>query len=169
MHRMSRTLWGLGALGAAGTVISGAAGFALKNVNDAELSRHVLVSLAATLLAAFAHCWAALYLVGLERAVGTTAAEGGLDPAAAAAARALRRSALPWILAALALTIALFTLGSLTTTGTFPVPAHHALAWAALLAQGVALHRERKALGGAEALLRSAAGPAPGAGQPVGA
>jgi hypothetical protein len=160
---MSRILWGLGVLGAAGMLASGATGFAVKDVSDAALSRHVLLSLGATLCALFAHCWAALYLLGLERAVGATVADGGLAPAARDEARRVRRKALPWILAALGLTLLLFLLGSPTTTGTFPAPAHHALAWGALLAQGVALQRERRALGRAAALLASGAP----AGRPV--
>lgn len=157
MDRMSRALWGIGALGSLGILISGASGFALRDVNDAALPRHVLISLGSTLVVAFAHTWAALYLWGLGRAVAATAAVGGLEAGAVESTRRLRRAALPWILLALASTVLLFTLGAAATTGALSVPAHQGLAWGALLAQVLALRSERRALGTTERLLRSGA------------
>jgi hypothetical protein len=157
MDRMSRALWGIGVLGSLGILVSGASGFALRDVNDTALPRHVLFGLGSTLVVAFAHTWAALYLWGLGRAVAATAAEGGLGTGAAESARRLRRGALPWILLALAASILLFALGGAATTGALSVPAHQALAWGALLAQGAALRSERRALAATESLLRSGA------------
>jgi hypothetical protein len=169
MDRMSRVLWWIGVAGTLVVAAAAATGWALRGVREADASRHVLVSLAATLIVLFAHVWAFLYLWGTGRAVAAAVAAGELDAGSEGSVRRLRRRTQPWIAAATLATAALFVFGGQVATGAMPPGLHAALAGLALLTQGMALWGERRALGATDRLLRGPEGEARSASAAAGA
>lgn len=150
---MGRALLILGALATAGLVAAAVLGYRLDGATDPALSRHLLASLASTLIVVFAHSWILLYLLGTGRAVREAVKEFRLEAGLIETSRALRRRSLPALLVAALLAMATFLLGIAAAPGLVPFWLHHALFYATLVAQVLALWIESRALAANEKLL----------------
>ncbi|HEY0514952.1 MAG TPA: hypothetical protein VGH73_23860 [Thermoanaerobaculia bacterium] len=150
---MGRSLLVVGVLGTAGVAVAGALGYRLSSAADPGMPNHVIAALAASLPVLFSHVWILLYLLATGRVIGSAVREGGLDPALLAESRRLRRVCYSWLLLAAGLVMALFLLGGAVAANTARPWTHHALFWAALAAQGIALWAEWRGLAANERLL----------------
>jgi hypothetical protein len=150
---MGRSLLILGALATAGMAVAAVLGYGLDGPTDPAVSGHLLASLASTLMLVFSHSWILLYLLGTGRAVRDAVKEFQLEPEVIAASRALRRRSIPWLLLAALLAMATFLLGIAGVPGLVPLWVHHALFFATLAVQVLALWIEGRALSANEKLL----------------
>lgn len=149
---MGRALLIVGWLATLGMIATAVLGYL--GGSDPELGpRHVLVALASVLLLLFSHCWIMFYLIGTGKAIKDAVKENGLDAAAVEETKRFKNESYPSLMLAMALAMATFILGGGAATGTLPPLVHHALFWAALLAQGRALWREQKVLAANERLM----------------
>lgn len=151
---MGRALLVVGWLATAGVVATAVLGYLGGGGGDAEtMRRHVLLALASVLLLLFSHCWIMFYLIGTGKAIKDAVKEHGLDPAAVEETKRFKNESYPALMLAMALAMATFILGGGASTGTLPPLVHHVLFWAALLAQGRALMREKRVLDANERLM----------------
>ena len=149
---MGRALLVVGWLATLGMIATAVLGYV--GGSDPELGpRHVLIALASVLLLLFSHCWIMFYLIGTGKAIKDAVKEHGLDAAAVEETKRFKNESYPALMLAMALAMATFILGGGAATGTLPPLVHHALFWAALLAQGRALWREQKVLAANERLM----------------
>ena len=78
---MGRALLIVGAMATLGLLASAVVGYLLAGATDANMPLHVLISLAASLLLLFSHCWIMFYLIGTGKAIKEAVNENGLEPA----------------------------------------------------------------------------------------
>jgi hypothetical protein len=150
---MGRSLWFLGALATAGVALAAAFGYGLHSPADPGMPRHVIAALASSLLLMLSQSWILLYLLGTGKVIRDAVREGGLGPEPLADSRRLRRICYPAILLAVALVMATFLVGGVVASKGAPPWVHHALFWAAIAVQAVALWIEWWGLAGNERLL----------------
>lgn len=150
---MGRALLILGALATVGLVVAAVLGYRLDGAADPNLSGHLLASLASTLILVFSHSWILLYLLVTGRAVREAVREFHLEAGLIDSSRALRRRSFPVLLVAAFLAMATFLLGIGAVPGMVPFWVHHALFYATLVAQVLALRIESRALAANEKLL----------------
>lgn len=148
---MARALLMIGWLAAGGLLIAGFHGYAVDGSEG--LSRHVLLALLASLLLLFSHCWVLFYLIGTGKVIKGAVADYGLEAAIVEQTREFKAQTSPWLLAAMLLAIATFTLGGAVVTKTVPAWAHQALFYVTAVVQIVALRREAKVLAANERLI----------------
>lgn len=150
---MGRALLIIGALATLGFLASGVLGYLLQGPADTAMPRHVLVALAACLAQLFAHCWVLIYLFITGWAIRETVQEGGLEPWYVEEAGRLKKSAAPWLLAAVALGVATFLFGGAAARGSVKAWIHHVLFFLTLAVQGWAVWRESRVLRANQALI----------------
>ena len=150
---MGRSLWFLGALATVGVAVAAGLGYGLHSPSDPGMPRHVIAALASSLLLMLSQIWILLYLLATGKVIRDAVREGGLGPAPLIALRRLRRVCYPAILLAAALVLATFLVGGVVASKGAPPWVHHALFWAALAVQAVALWVEWWGLAGNERLL----------------
>ena len=152
---LGRGLLVLIAVAALGLVAVAGAGYHWFGGDPGDRHLHLLLALIASLLLLFAQSWILIYLAGTGRLIGKTAAEGGLDPAANAEARRLRRRALPFLVLAALSVLAAFLSGALAMVGLISNELHGAFFFVALVAQAGALWAARPALAETERRIRA--------------
>lgn len=145
--RLGRGLLFVGVLAGLGFAATAVLGYPLSGNTDPGMQRHILVGLASTLLLLFSHCWILLYLIATGRVIRQT------EPAQAGAARRFKIRCFPVLALAVALAVATFVLGAGAYTDQVAAWMHHALFFATLVAQGLALWIEGKVLDDNEQLL----------------
>ncbi len=150
---MGRSLWFLGALATLGVAVTAGLGYGLHSPADPGMPRHVVAALASSLLLMLSQVWILLYLLATGKVIRDAVREGGLGPAPLITLRHLRRVCYPAILLAMALVMATFLVGGAVASKGSPPWVHHALFWAALAVQAVALWIEWWGLAGNERLL----------------
>jgi hypothetical protein len=154
---MGRSLLIVGLLGTVGVVVTAGLGYGLHSPGDPGMPRHIIAALASILPVMFSHVWILLYLLGTGKVIRDAAREAGqtdLDPAPLMAeSRRLRRVCYSWLLLAAGLVMADFLLGSAVAANAARPWIHHALFWAAVAAQGIALWSEWRGLAANERLL----------------
>lgn len=154
---MGRALLIVGAMATLGLIASAVLGYGVQGPVGrqigADMSRHVLVALASSLLLLFSHCWIMFYLIGTGKAIKEAVAEHGLEPALIEETKRFKNRSYPPLMLAMALAMATFILGGGAATNSLPSWIHHALFWAALVAQGRALWIEKDVLDQNEKLM----------------
>lgn len=111
-----------------------------------EMSRHLLVALASSLLLLFSHCWIMFYLIGTGKAIKDSVAEHSLEPALIEETKRFKNESYPSLMLAMALAMATFILGGGAATNSLPSWIHHGLFWATLVVQGRTLWIEKNVL-----------------------
>lgn len=164
---MERSMLIVGVLATLGVVASAALGYAIAAPQETAMQTHVLVALAATLLAVFSHSWILLYLIGTGRAVQGAIRRESLDPELGRRVRRLKSFAYPCVLLAMAGMLAVFALGAASTANYVPARHHHLAFYAALVVQAVALWTEARILRENERLLLDVDGRLAGAASPA--
>lgn len=147
---MGRALLIVGAMATLGLIASAVLGYGLdgpagRQVGP-EMSRHVLVALASSLLLLFSHCWIMFYLIGTGKAIKEAVAEHSLEPALIEETKRFKNESYPSLMLAMALAMATFILGGGAATNSLPAWIHHGLFWATLLVQGRTLWIEKDVL-----------------------
>src|SRR5690349_2996201 len=132
---MGRALLIVGAMATLGLIAAAVLGYGLPGPVGPEMSRHVLVALASSLLLLFSHCWIMFYLIGTGKAIKEAVAEHGLEPDLIEETKWFKNRSYPSLMLAMALAMATFILGGGAATNTLPAWIHHALFWATLLVQ----------------------------------
>jgi len=154
---MGRALLIVGAMATLGLIASAVLGYGLDasagREITAEMSRHLLVALASSLLLLFSHCWIMFYLIGTGKAIKEAVAEHSLEPALIEETKRFKNESYPSLMLAMALAMATFILGGGAQTNSLPVWVHHGLFWATLLVQGRALWIEKGVLDQNEKLM----------------
>lgn len=154
---MGRALLIVGAMATLGLIASAVLGYGVEGPVGrqigADMSRHVLVALASSLLLLFSHCWIMFYLIGTGKAIKEAVAEHRLEPALIEETKRFKNRSYPSLMLAMALAMATFILGGGAATNSLPSWIHHALFWAALVAQGRALWIEKEVLDQNEKLM----------------
>ena len=143
---MGRALLIVGAMATLGLIASAVMGYGLDGPVGPEMSRHVLVALASSLLLLFSHCWIMFYLIGTGKAIKDAVAEHGLEPALIEETKRFKNRSYPSLMLAMGLAMATFILGGGAATNSLPVWVHHGLFWATLLVQGRTLWIEKDVL-----------------------
>lgn len=143
---MGRALLIVGAMATLGLIASAVLGYFLDGPIGPEMSRHVLVALASSLLLLFSHCWIMFYLIGTGKAIKETVAEHSLEPALIEETKKYKNRSYPSLMLAMGLAMATFILGGGAATGSLPVWIHHGLFWATLLVQARTLWIEKDVL-----------------------
>jgi hypothetical protein len=143
---MGRALLIVGAMATLGLIASAVLGYGLDGPVGSEMSRHVLVSLASSLLLLFSHCWIMFYLIGTGKAIKEAVAEHALEPALIEETKRFKNRSYPSLMLAMGLAMATFILGGGAATNSLPVWVHHGLFWATLLVQGRTLWIEKEVL-----------------------
>jgi len=147
---MGRALLIVGAMATLGLIASAVLGYGLEGhvgrETAPEMSRHVLVALASSLLLLFSHCWIMFYLIGTGKAIKEAVAEHSLEPALIEETKRFKNESYPSLMLAMALAMATFILGGGAATGSLPVWIHHGLFWAALVVQARSLWIEKGVL-----------------------
>ncbi|MFP5287543.1 MAG: hypothetical protein ACLGI9_17530 [Thermoanaerobaculia bacterium] len=154
---MGRALLIVGAMATLGLIASAVLGYGVEGPVGrqigADMSRHVLVALASSLLLLFSHCWIMFYLIGTGKAIKEAVAEHGLEPALIEETKRFKNRSYPSLMLAMSLAMATFILGGGAATNSLPAWIHHALFWAALVVQGRALWIEKEVLDQNEKLM----------------
>jgi 4-hydroxybenzoate polyprenyltransferase len=150
---MGRALLIVGAMATLGLIASAVLGYGLDGPVGSEMSRHVLVALASSLLLLFSHCWIMFYLIGTGKAIKDAVRENGLDPAYIEETKRFKNLSYPWLMLAMGLVMATFILGAGVATGSLPAWVHHVLFYAAVVSQAYALWIEQRVLGDNERLM----------------
>jgi 4-hydroxybenzoate polyprenyltransferase len=155
---MGRALLIVGAMATLGLIASAVFGYGLdgpagRQVGP-EMSRHVLVALASSLLLLFSHCWIMFYLIGTGKAIKEAVRDHGLDPAPVEDTKRFKNESYPWLLLAMGLAMATFILGGGAFTQAVPVWVHHGLFYLTLAAQARALQLEYRVLNQNERLIQ---------------
>ena len=150
---MGRALLIVGAMATLGLIAAAVLGYRLGGPVGSEMSRHVLVSLASSLLLLFSHCWIMFYLIGTGKAIKQAVAEHGLEPSFVEETKRFKNESYPSLMLAMALAMATFILGGGAATGSLPVWVHHALFYAALVVQARTLWIENRVLTANERLM----------------
>jgi hypothetical protein len=149
---MRKSLLILGLVATAGFIVSGLRGYQGASDPDA-LRQHLYYALGAGLLMLLSHSAIGVYLVATARLARSVAGERGLGSRYGSEARVHVRRALPAIVAA----VVLLVLGVAAGGGLFarvaPAWLHHALVYAALAAQVLALRQEAVHLAGQDRLI----------------
>jgi hypothetical protein len=143
---MGRALLIVGAMATLGLIASAVLGYGLDGPVGSEMSRHVLVSLASSLLLLFSHCWIMFYLIGTGKAIKEAVAEHALEPALIEETKRFKNRSYPSLMLAMGLAMATFILGGGAATNSLPVWVHHGLFWATLLVQARTLWIEKDVL-----------------------
>ena len=147
---MGRALLIVGAMATLGLLATAVLGYGLEGPTGRqvgpEMSRHVLVALASSLLLLFSHCWIMFYLIGTGKAIKEAVAEHSLEPALIEETKRFKNRSYPSLMLAMALAMATFILGGGAATNSLPAWIHHGLFWATLLVQGRALLIEKEVL-----------------------
>lgn len=150
---MGRALLIVGAMATLGLVAAAVLGYRLAGATGPEMSRHVLVALASSLLLLFSHCWIMFYLIGTGKAIKEAVAEHGLQPSFIEDTKRFKNESYPSLMLAMGLAMATFILGGGAATGSLPVWVHHVLFWAALVVQARTLWIEKRVLEANERLM----------------
>ncbi|HYN20850.1 MAG TPA: hypothetical protein VE078_07820 [Thermoanaerobaculia bacterium] len=150
---MGRALLIVGAMATLGLVAAAVLGYRLAGPVGEEMSRHVLVALASSLLLLFSHCWIMFYLIGTGKAIKQAVADHGLEPSLIEETKRFKNESYPSLMLAMGLAMATFILGGGAATGSLPVWVHHALFWAALVVQARTLWIEKRVLEANERLM----------------
>ena len=150
---MGRALLIVGVMATLGLIASAVMGYGLDGPVGTEMSRHVLVSLASSLLLLFSHCWIMFYLIGTGKAIKEAVAEHGLDPEVIEETKRFKNRSYPSLMLAMSLAMATFILGGGAATYSLPVWVHHALFWATLVVQARTLWIEKGVLDANEKLM----------------
>ncbi len=150
---MGRALLIVGAMATLGLAVTAVFGYMLQGPVGPEMSRHVLVALASSLLLLFSHCWIMFYLIGTGKAIKEAVNENKLEPDLIEETKRYKNRSYPSLMLAMALVMATFILGGGAATGVLPVWIHHVLFWAALVAQGRSLWIEKGVLEANERLM----------------
>lgn len=145
--KLGRGLLLVGVLAALGFAATAVLGYPLAGNTDPGLQRHILVGLASTLLLLFSHGWILLYLIATGRVIRQT------EPGHVEAARRFKLRCFPPLVLAMALAVATFVLGAGAFTAQAEPAVHHALFFATLAAQALALWIEWRVLDDNERLL----------------
>ncbi|RPH57129.1 hypothetical protein EHM82_01990 [bacterium] len=124
---MGRALLIVGAMATLGILASAVVGYTLAGSTDPNMPLHVLISLAASLLLLFSHCWIMFYLIGTGKAIKEAVHENSLEPALIEETKRFKNASYPWLMLAMGLVIATFVLGGGAATGAVPAWVHHAL------------------------------------------
>jgi 4-hydroxybenzoate polyprenyltransferase len=147
---MGRALLIVGAMATLGLIATAVLGYGLDGPVGREIapemSRHVLVALASSLLLLFSHCWIMFYLIGTGKAIKEAVAEHSLEPALVEETKKLKNRSYPSLMLAMGLAMATFILGGGAQTNSLPVWVHHGLFWATLLVQARTLWIEKDVL-----------------------
>ena len=154
---MGRALLIVGAMATLGLIASAVLGYGLdepvgREVTP-EMSRHILIALASSLLLLFSHCWIMFYLIGTGKAIKEAVAEHALEPALIEETKRFKNRSYPSLMLAMGLAMATFILGGGAQTNSLPVWIHHALFWATLLVQARTLWIEKGVLDANEKLM----------------
>lgn len=150
---MGRALLIIGALATLGLVASAVLGYLMTSPADPGMPRHVLVSLAASLLMLFSHCWILFYLIGTGKAIKEAVKEYGLDGSVVEQTKTFKTRSNPMLMLAMLLVIATFVVGGGVATGSVPSWVHQVLFWATLVVQIRALWIEKVVLDANEKLM----------------
>ena len=150
---MGRALLIVGVMGTLGLIASAVLGYFLQGPIGPEMQRHVLVSLASSLLILFSHCWIMFYLIGTGKAIKDTVKEYGMDAAIIEETKRFKNESYPSMMLAMTLTMATFILGGGAATGSLPSWVHHILFLAALVVQLRSLWIEKRVLDENERLM----------------
>jgi len=149
-----RVLLIIGALATLAFLATAVLGYRLTSgATDPGVPNHLLIGLASVLMMLFSHCWVLIYLVSTGGAVREAVREQGVDASFDEASRLLRRRAIPLAVGATVVGFATFLLGAAVVPNLVPAWIHHALFYATVLAQGLALWTEGRVLGENEKLL----------------
>ncbi|HYO12566.1 MAG TPA: hypothetical protein VE685_05160 [Thermoanaerobaculia bacterium] len=150
---MGRALLIVGAMATLGILASAVVGYLLADSTDPNMPLHVLISLAASLLLLFSHCWIMFYLIGTGKAIKEAVNENGLEPALIEETKRFKNASYPWLMLAMGLVIATFVLGGGAATGAVPNWVHHALFFATVAVQVYTLWVENRVLTDNERLM----------------
>lgn len=150
---MGRALLIVGAMATLGLIASAVLGYGLDGPVGSEMSRHVLVALASSLLLLFSHCWIMFYLIGTGKAIKEAVAEHSLEPDLIEETKRFKNRSYPSLMLAMGLAMATFILGGGAATNSLPAWIHHALFWATLLVQARTLWIEKGVLDANEKLM----------------
>lgn len=150
---MGRALLIVGAMATLGLIASAVLGYGLDSPVGTEMSRHVLVALASSLLLLFSHCWIMFYLIGTGKAIKEAVAEHSLEPGLIEETKRFKNRSYPTLMLAMGLAMATFILGGGAATNSLPVWVHHALFWATLVVQARTLWIEKGVLDANEKLM----------------
>jgi len=112
----------------------------------ADLSRHVLFGIFATMMTLLTHSMLMFYLIGKGKAVREAAAEGGLSGEFFRRIAVARRPVFSVATLAMSLTIVAALVGASVDTGVLPPPVHALLAYVAIAANIAMLRVELMAL-----------------------
>jgi hypothetical protein len=137
------TLTGVSIAGLAASFVIALAGGA-----PADVARHVLVALFATMLNLLAHSLMIFYLIGKGKAVREAAAEGGLEGDYARRVSALRAPVFSRATIAMGLTMTAAIIGASVDVRVLPAWPHAVLAGLAVASNLAALASEVSALAG---------------------
>lgn len=140
-----RVMVAAGCLAALALAGVGALGY-LGVAEDAGLTGHILMGMAAVLVLVLAHSWILFYLLGAARVLRETAGEAPLEPALGA----FRTRVLPPLLGVVTAAVATFVLGIGAYAERSPVLLHGALFWITLALQAWAAVVEWRALAATE-------------------
>lgn len=147
---MGRALLIVGAMATLGLIATAVLGYGLDGSAGREIgremSRHVLIALASSLLLLFSHCWIMFYLIGTGKAIKEAVKEHSLEPSLIEDTKRFKNRSYPSLMLAMGLAMATFILGGGAQTNSLPVWVHHGLFWATLLVQGRTLWIEKDVL-----------------------
>jgi 4-hydroxybenzoate polyprenyltransferase len=150
---MGRALLVVGLMATIGLLASAVLGYRLPGPATPDMPLHVLVALASSLLLLFSHCWIMFYLIGTGKAIKEAVKEHGLDARYVEETKRFKNVSYPWLMLAMAATMATFILGGGVATQSVPSWVHHVLFYVALLSQARALWLERRVLDDNERLM----------------
>jgi MFS family permease len=150
---MGRALLIVGAMATLGLIAAAVVGYLLAGATDPNMPLHVLISLAASLLLLFSHCWIMFYLIGTGKAIKEAVNENGLEPALIEETKRFKNASYPSLMLAMGLVIATFVLGGGAATGAVPSWVHHVLFLATVAVQAYTLWVENRVLTDNERLM----------------
>jgi hypothetical protein len=142
---MGRALLIVGWVATLGLALTAVAGYLLR-LEDASIGTHLSLGLASSLLLLFSHCWIMFYLIGTGKAIKEAVAEHRLEAEIVERTKDFKNRSYPALMLAMGLVMAAFIIGGGVYTRFVPAWVHHALFYAALLAQVRALLIERLVL-----------------------
>lgn len=151
---MGRALLIVGLVATIGLVVTGVAGY-LYSFDSGGIGTHLTLGLASSLLLLFSHCWIMFYLIGTGKAIKEAVAEHDLEPEIVEKTKAYKNRSYPWLMLAMALTMAVFVIGGGVYTRFVPPWIHQSLFYLALLVQVWTLKIEHRVLSENDALMAS--------------
>ena len=131
---MGRALLIVGWLATTGLVVAGVIGYQAARASP-EMTPHILIAFASSLLILFSHCWIMFYLIGTGKAIREAVEEYSLESDLVEDTKDFKNASYPWLTAAMALIIATFVLGGGAYAYALGPWLHHGLFYITLIVQ----------------------------------